>query len=95
MYVSERPFQFSDLAKAVQRSAGLGQATCPDGTLDCLVDPAVAASEATEQAINTAQLTSGNSGYYTTIGGVSISNSVLVIGGLLIAGLVFFGAAKK
>jgi hypothetical protein len=94
MYVSERPFQFSDLAKAVQRSAGLGQ-TCPDGTLDCLVDPAVAASEAAEQAINTAQLTSGNSSYYTTVGGVSISNSVLVIGGLLIAGLVFFGAAKK
>lgn len=94
MYVSERPFTFADMAKAVQRSAGLGQA-CPDGTLDCLTDPLAAASAATEQSINTAQAQQAISSYYTTIGGVSISNSVLVIGGLILAGVVFFGSARR
>lgn len=41
MYVDDRPLTFADLSKAVQRSAGLGQAyTCADGSsvgnaLDC------------------------------------------------------------
>ena len=87
MYISERPFTFADLSKAVQRTAGLGQ--CPDGTLDCLpVEDA--ASAATEQAINQAQLTAATSNYYTTIGGVSISNTTLYIGGFILTGLVVF-----
>lgn len=98
MYVTQHPLTFSDLSKAVQRSAGLaGLGQCPDGTLDCLP------VETQPSGGGLLPVTSGESStaispYYTTIGGLQISNSTLVIGGIIAAialGAAFLGGARR
>jgi hypothetical protein len=98
VYVNDRPFTFADMAKAVQRDAGLsglGQCTPdPNDPLSCLPVQS-AGSAAVSNAVGNAQGASEISSYYTTVGGVSISNTTLLLGGLAIAAVFFFGAMKK
>jgi len=92
MYVTEHPIRFSDLTKAVQRSAGLGQVTCPDGStapdaLSCLpVETLPAGGGLLPVAAGTAS--AAESPYYINILGLQIPTTYAVIGGILIAGLL-------
>ena len=111
MNVSERPFTFDDLSRAVQRSAGfagLGQ-TCPSAEqLAGISDPndpcqnPLAALPVTSStaapvvaAVTNAQLQPGTvAPGYTSIFGLQISNTALVIGAILLGGAFVLGAKK-
>lgn len=84
------PITFSDLAKAMQRESwggGLGQVTCPDGSsapdaLSCL--PVETTGGGGFQPIFNQMAANAESPYYLTVGGMQISMSTLIIGGLVL-----------
>jgi hypothetical protein len=106
VYTTENALTFADMAKAVQRSAGLGQVTnvplnClnPDGSvnLDCLPDLTTPGTNFTA-TVGTPELTAGEQPYYQTVLGMQIPTSTLLIGGIIAAialGAAFLGGARR
>lgn len=82
------PITFSDLAKAMQRESwGLGQVTCPDGSsapdaLSCLPVETTGGGGGFQPIFNQ-MAANAESPYYLTVGGMQISMSTLIIGGLV------------
>jgi hypothetical protein len=102
VYTTENALTFADMAKAVQRSAGLGQVTCPDGSmapdaLSCL-PVQTPAETAPVNALFSAESAAGEQPYYQTVLGMQIPTSTLLIGGIIAAialGAAFFGGARR
>lgn len=84
------PLTFADLSKAIQRESwGLGQVTCPDGSsasdaLSCLPVETTGSGGGGFQPIFNQMAANAESPYYLTVGGMQISMSTLIIGGLVL-----------
>jgi len=102
VYTTENALTFADMAKAVQRSAGLGQVTCPDGStapdaLSCLPFETTPGGGGLLPVASAAGVTAEQP-YYTNFLGMQIPTSTLLIGGLIAAialGSAFFGGARR
>lgn len=92
------PLTFADLSKAIQRESwgGLGQVDsspnylCPDGTnapqnnpLNCLSTETTPGGGGFQPIFNQ-MAANAESPYYLTVGGMQISMSTLIIGGLVL-----------
>lgn len=84
------PLTFADLSKAIQRESwgGLGQVTCPDGSsaadaLSCLPVETTPGGGGFQPIFNQ-MAANAESPYYLTVGGMQISMSTLIIGGLVL-----------
>jgi hypothetical protein len=101
VYTTENALTFADMAKAVQRSAGLGQVTCPDGSiapdaLSCL--PVETPGGGGLLPVATEAATTAEQPYYTNFLGMQLPTSTLLIGGIIAAialGAAFFGGARR